>query len=309
MRLLSHVALFLALWGAFGSASLRQQVEPPLVISVRTDLVTLPVTVVDRHGKFITGLRQEHFTVYDNGEPRPIQFFTSEDLPATVGLVIDSSGSMRGRREEITAAATAFADMSHPLDEFFTVNFNEAVWLGLPLRVHFTEDMDELRQVLAAAPAQGMTALYDAVDRALDHLGLGTRDRKALIVVSDGGDNASSTTLDAVLEHARRTNAVIYAVTLAEPDDREARPRVLKKLARDTGGNAFVPARSADVMRSFTQIATELRSGYTIGFIPPETTDGGFRSVRVVADPGGHRQLTVRTRAGYYAEPSRRTDR
>jgi Ca-activated chloride channel family protein len=223
--------------------------------------------------------------------------------------VIDSSGSMRGRREAVTAAATAFADMSHPFDEFFTVNFNEAVWLGLPIRVHFTEDMDELRDVLAAAPAQGMTALYDAVDRALDHLGLGTRDRKALIVVSDGGDNASSTTLEAVLEHARRTSAVIYAVTLADPDDREARPRALKKLARDTGGNAFVPARSEDVMRSFRQIATELRSGYTIGFTPAEATGGGFRSIRVVADAGKGRQLVVRTRAGYYAEPSRRTDR
>jgi Ca-activated chloride channel family protein len=223
--------------------------------------------------------------------------------------VIDSSGSMRGRRHEVTAAAAAFADMSHPLDEFFTVNFNEAVWLGLPHRVDFTEDMDELREVLAAAPARGMTALYDAVDRALDHLRLGTRDRKALIVVSDGGDNASATTLDAVLDHARRTNAVIYAVPLADPDDPESKPRVLKKLARDTGGDAFRPTRSEDVMRSFARIATELRSGYMIGFNPPETTDGGLRSVRVVADPDGHRQLIVRTRAGYYAGPTRQTDR
>jgi VWFA-related protein len=306
---LPHVALLLALSGTFGSAAPWQQVEPPVILSVRTDLVTLPVTVVDRHGKSIDGLRQEDFTVYDNGEQRPIQFFSSEDLPITVGLVIDSSGSMRGRRHEVTAAAAAFADMSHPLDEFFTVNFNEAVWLGLPPRVDFTEDMDELREVLGAAPALGMTALYDAVDRALDHLGLGTRDRKALIVVSDGGDNASSTTLDAVLEHARRTNAVIYAVSLADPDNPEARPRVLKKLARETGGGAFMPARSEDVMRSFVRIATELRSGYMIGFVPPDTTNGGFRSVRVVADPGDDRRLTVRTRAGYYAGPSRRTER
>jgi Ca-activated chloride channel family protein len=308
MKPLPYLGLFLGLCSAFASAS-PQENEPPVILSVETGLVTLPVTVIDRRGGFVTGLRQEDFTVYDNGERQTIQFFTSEDVPATVGLVIDSSSSMRGRREDVTAAAAAFAAMSHPLDEFFTVNFNEVVWPGLPPSVAFTEDADRLRAALSGAPAQGMTALYDAVDRALDHLQLGTRDRKALIVVSDGGDNASSQTLDAVLEHARRTNAVIYAVTLAEPDDREARPRVLKKLARDTGGNAFVPARSADVMRSFTQIATELRSGYTIGFIPPETTDGGFRSVRVVADPGGHRQLTVRTRAGYYAEPSGRTDR
>jgi VWFA-related protein len=153
-----------------------------------------------------------------------------------------------------------------------------------------------------------MTALYDAVDRALTHLQLGTRDRRALIVVGDGGDNASSQTIDAVLEHARRADAVIYAVTLFDPDDHDARPGVLKKLARETGGHAFAPGGAGEMMSSFAQIAKEIRSGYTIGFLPPETPEG-FRSVRVVADTGADRRLIARTRVGYYARPSRRTVR
>jgi Ca-activated chloride channel homolog len=309
MRPPFYFALLLGLGTTFGSASPRQEVDSPLILSTKTDLVTLAVTVVDAHGEFVAGLRRENFTLYDNGERQRVEFFTSEDLPSTIGLVIDSSGSMRGRREEVTKAAAAFAAMSHPLDEFFTLNFNEAVWPGLPPGVAFTEDTDELRAALSAAPAQGMTALYDALDRALDHLQHGRRDRKALIVVSDGGDNASAQTLDGVLQRARRTNAAIYSVALFDPDDRDARPQVLKKLARDTGGHAFRPGRADDVMRSFARIGREIRSGYAIGFVPPETPDAGFRSIRVVATTDDHRQLTVRTRAGYYAAASERTVR
>jgi len=301
MRPLPYLGLLLGLWSVLGSAWSQQPVEPAPIISVKTDLVTLPVTVVDRRGRLVSGLRQEDFTVYDSGEQVTIQFFSSEDLPATIGLVIDSSGSMRGRRQDVTAAAAAFADISHPLDEFFTLNFNEAVWPGLPPQIVFTEDMDELYAALSGAPAQGMTALYDAVDRGLGHLQLGTRDRKALIVVSDGGDNASTHTLDDVLEHARRTSVVIYSVTLVDPDDHDAKPGLLKRLARDSGGHSFAPRRPDDVMSAFAQIAREIRSGYVMAFQPPDTPDSGFRPVQVVADAADDRQLIVRTRAGYYA--------
>jgi VWFA-related protein len=303
MRALPSLALCLGLSSALGSAFTQQRVEPP-ILSVRTDLVTLPVTVIDRRGAIVTGLRREHFAVYDNGELQTIQFFTSEGLPATIGLVIDSSGSMRGRRDEVTAAGAAFAAISHPLDEFFTINFNEAVWPGLPPGALFTEDRRQLGAALSAAPARGMTALHDAVDRALEYLQHGSRDRKALIVISDGGDNASSQTLDAVLKHARRTNTVIYSVTIFDPDNRDARPQVLKTLARETGGHAFTPRRAEDVTKSFAQIAREIRSGYTLGFVPADTSGAGFRSLRVVVDAGDNRQFIVRTRAGYYAGPS-----
>lgn len=301
MRLLSMLALPV-IWSATAVPLAQQRVELP-VLAVRTDLVTLSLTVVDRQGRYVTGLRPSDFTVYDGAERREIQFFTGEDLPATVGLIIDSSGSMRTHREHVTAAGAAFAAMRHQLDELFTVNFNEAVWFGLPPGVAFTGDADLIRAVLAAAPARGMTALYDAIDRGLGHLRLGTRDRKALIVVSDGGDNASVQTRDAVLEHARRTNAVIYTVALVDSADRDARPRVLKTLARETGGRSLAPDDADDVTASFSEIARELRSGYTIAFVPAEVFEGGFRPVRVVADAGDGRKLIVRTRAGYYASP------
>ena len=292
-----------AVWSALAVAAPQPPDLHP-TISVETDLVILPVTVVDTHGVFVPGLSREQFTIYDNGQPQPIQFFTSEDSPATVGLAIDSSTSMRAHRSEVTAAATAFAAFSHPLDELFTVNFNEHVWLGLPPVVAFARDVDQLHAALAAAPARGMTALYDALTMTLDHLQRGSHERKAIIVVSDGGDNASAHTLNQTLERARRANAVIYAVILSERDDPEARPQVLKRLARETGGEAFAPARPEDVMAAFTQIAKGIRSGYTIGFSPAASPDGGFRSIRVVAVSGNHRPLIARTRARYYAGPA-----
>ena len=299
MRPLVFIALFAA-WGTL-AVSTPQQVDRRPTISVETDLVMLPVTVVDQHGVFVPGLTREQFTVYDNGERQAIEFFTSEETPATVGLVIDSSGSMRRHRDQVTAAGTAFAGLSHPLDELFTVNFNDTVWLGLPASAAFAADIDQLHAALARAPAQGMTALYDAVLGALDHLRLGSQDRKVLIVVSDGGDNASVQTFDTVLAQAQLAGAVIYAVILADSDDHDAKPYVLKKFAHATGGEAFTPTRAEDVMTAFTQIAREIRSGYTIGFSPVDAPDDGFRSVRVVADAGNRRQLLVRTRAGYYA--------
>jgi Ca-activated chloride channel family protein len=303
MRTLLRAALLAGAWGVCVSTLPAQIIERPPVLSARTDLVILPVTVVDRKGAFVTGLRQDDFTVYDDGEPRAIQFFSSEDLPATIGVVIDRSSSMRGRREQIAAAITAFGTLAHPLDEYFIVNFNERVWLGLPPSDTFTTDRNLLHMAISSSPAEGMSALYDGVDRALDHLQLGTRDRKALIVLSDGGDNASAQSLEGVIERARRSDAAIYSVALFDRDDHDARPGALRKLARETGGDGFTPGRASDISTAFVRIGRELRSGYTIGFVPPDPAVEGFRSIRVVTNVGDQRQLTVRTRAGYYARP------
>ena len=303
MKPLSVSFLLIAMTSAVIAYQQRDETAPPR-LSIRSDLVTLQVAVVDTDGRFVSDLRREHFSIYDEGEARPIAFFTSDDLPATIGLVVDSSASMRGRRDDVTAATAAFAAMSDPFDEFFTVNFNETVRLGLPRNVTFTKDWNQLRAALAAAPAQGMTALHDGIDRALDHINLGTRDRRALIVVSDGGDNASAHTAEAVVQHARAARTVIYTVTLVDRDAHEANPKVLKTLARETGGRAFSPRSADEVIAAFEQIAREIRSGYTIGFDPAEAGHSGFHSVRVVVDAGNRRHLTARTRAGYYAGPS-----
>lgn len=300
---LRYLASILGVIAIAGASSTAQRGETP-VLSIRTELVSLSVTVVDQDGALVPGLREQDFTVYDNGQPQTIEFFSSEEVAATIGLLIDSSGSMRGRRENVTAAAAAFAAMCHPRDEFFTVNFNEAVWSGLPSDVPFTADAGQLRVALGTATATGLTALYDAVSRALIHLRRGTRDRKALIVISDGGDNASRVTLDDVVESARRGDAAVYSLTFFDPDNRDARRQVLKTLARDTGGQTFTVKNADDLMRSFAQIAREVRGGYTIGFVPSDTSADGFRSIRVVVDSSGDRRLTARTRAGYYAGPS-----
>ncbi len=256
---------------------------------------------------FVTDLTADRFVVHDNGEPQPIEFFSSEEMPATVGFVIDASSSMRARRADVTAAATAFAVAAHPLDEMFSVNFNEQAWTGLPRGVPFAESVAQLHQALARAPAVGMTALYDAVELALDHLQLGSRDRRALIVVSDGGDNASTRTLDAVLEHARHANVVIHAVLLADPNGHDAKPAVLRALTKATGGALLEPRRPVDVGTAFEQIGRDIRSGYMLGYSPSAGDNGGFHTIRVVATSRDGRPLTVRTRAGYYAGHSHGT--
>ena len=215
---------------------------------------------------------------------------------------------MRSRRENVTIAAAAFAAMSHPRDEFFTLNFNERVWPGLPPPLAFTGNTEQLRAAVSAAPARGMTAVYDAVAMGLRHLEGGTNDRKALVVVSDGGDNASTLTPDDVIEQARGASAVIFAVTIVDPDNHDAMPRRLKTLASNSGGRTFTPAQPAEVVAAFEQIARELRSAYTIGFSAPDAPAGGFRRVRVLARAVDGRELITRTRAGYYAGPSS-TDR
>jgi Ca-activated chloride channel family protein len=299
MRVPLLLGLCLAVSSIGGRAQSEQRVESP-VLTARTDLVTLTVTVVDERGVPVTGLRREQFIVYDNGQPQSIQFFTSEDVPASIGVVVDCSGSMHGQRDGVLAAVEAFTSIRQPLDEFFALNFNEVVWPGWLSRASFTHDANQLRTALLTCPSQGMTALYDALDRGLDEAQLASWDRKALVVISDGGDNASSHTLPGVREHARRTNVVIYGVTLFDPNDPDARPQVLKMLARDSGGRVLTPERPNELTRAFAAIASEIRTGYTMAFTPSDTTRDEFRPIRVVVKTDDHRRVVARTRAGYY---------
>jgi Ca-activated chloride channel family protein len=306
MRYVAATVLILGLTAAWVAGGGRQRpAEQAPIISVHTNLVLLRVTVVDRKGALVRGLLQRNFSVYDENAPRPIDFFTSEDTPATLGLVIDCSGSMKAVRSHVIAAATAFAAASHPLDELFTVNFNDVVWPGLPLSTVSAATIERLQQQIALAPARGTTALYDALTDALGRLNAGSHDRHALIVVSDGADNASHHTLDNVIALAKVSGASIYSVAIADEDGHDARLSVLKRLARLTGGGMFQPSRAGDMPAVFTHIADTIRSGYTIGFAPPEDVPAGFRPVRVAVDAGDRRKLVARTRAGYVAGPVR----
>jgi Ca-activated chloride channel family protein len=301
------VACVLALLACVHAARTLAQDPPPRpVFSSRSDLVVLHVTVLDGRSGFVSGLPREAFRVYEDGRPQEIEFFSNEDSPVTVGLVIDSSGSMQRKREAVIAAGLAFAQSSHPQDEMFTVHFNERVWTGLPGNQPFTSDLSELRAALERSAARGRTAFFDAVTFALRHLETGHRQKKVLVVISDGGDNASTTTFEELLDRAHRADAVIYAIGLSDWYDREADPDVLRDLAKATGGEAFFvrnTERAKDrATEILSRIARDIRSGYTIGYTPEREVEAdadGFRTVKVEVSAPDRRKLTVRARAGY----------
>jgi Ca-activated chloride channel family protein len=275
--------------------------EPrPRVFSSKSEAVMIHVTVRDRKSRLVGGLPREAFSVFENGKPQALTYFENEDRPVTVGLVVDSSGSMQRKREDVIAAGLAFAKSSHPQDEMFTVNFNEQVWTGLPPSVPFTTDFEQLRRALLRSGARGQTALFDAISLALQHLTKGQEGKKLLIVVSDGGDNASRTTFADVLDTALRMDAVIYTIGVYDEYAEDARPEVLKKLADSTGGASFFPKDPSETTQILERVATEIRSGYTLGY-EPAATGSGFRALRVEVHPPDGRKLNVRARSGYVA--------
>ena len=279
-----------------GAQAPQQDQSPRAVFSSTSDLVVLHVTVIDRRSGFVAGLPREAFRVYEEGEPQEITFFRNEDSPVTVGLVIDSSSSMHRKREAVIAAGLAFAQSSHPDDQLFTVHFNERVWHGLPADQAFTSDLAELRAALHRTTARGKTALFDALALGLEHVERGDAQKKVLIVLSDGGDNASTRRFADVLDTARRSDTVIYTIGMSDQYDDDADPGVLKALARATGAEAHFPDDAEDLTELLERIARDIRSGYTIGYVPAQQKDG-FQEVRV--DVKSDRDLTVRARSGY----------
>jgi len=284
------------------SASLR--------ISVDVALVVLHATVSDRQGGFVSDLGERDFEVYEDGVPQSIRLFRNEDIPVTVGLVVDHSTSMRPKLAEVTAAARAFVRSSNREDEMFVVNFNERVSLGLPGAIRFTDSTAELGDAIAATPTGGQTALYDAIAKGLEGLQTGSRDKKVLIVVSDGGDNVSAHSLAEVMKLAGLSSAVIYTVGIFQEEDPDRNPGVLKRLAQATGGEAFFPGQIGDVVAICERIARDIRHQYTIGYVPINLAhDGAYHAIRVLARAQGHHdKLSVRTRTGYIASGEPRRD-
>jgi Ca-activated chloride channel homolog len=266
--------------------------------SSHSDLVVVHVSVRDRHAGYVSDLPREAFVVTEDGRPQQIDFFDHEDSPVTIGLVIDSSGSMRRRRDAVITAGMAFAASSNPSDELFTINFNERVWPGLDEAQDFTSDGDVLRRALDRSTARGQTAFFDALAAAMRHLEKGHEARKVLVVVSDGGDNASRTTCNEILDRALRSDIVVYTVGIFDPDDDDKNPKLLKKLAEVTGGEAFFPKTNDDVKPVFERIARDIRSSYTLGYVPQEGRTTEHRLHVDVKDPE-RRNLSVRARSTY----------
>ncbi|MGA3168974.1 MAG: VWA domain-containing protein [Terriglobia bacterium] len=271
-------------------------------IRVNADSVVLHATVQNRNGILVSGLGKDNFQVYEDGVLQQIDYFSHEDIPVTVGLVVDNSGSMRPKRPEVIAAALAFARSSNPQDQMFVVNFNELVSLGLPADTPFTDQAAQLEVALSRIAADGETALYDAVAAALEHLKKGNQDKKVLIVISDGGDNASKHNLAQIMAMAGHPDAIIYTIGLFIAEDPDRNPGVLKRLAKDTGGEAFLPESVGEVLPICQRIARDIRNQYTIAYAPANRKqDGTYRVIQVKANAPGHGRLVVRTRAGYYA--------
>jgi Ca-activated chloride channel family protein len=277
-------------------------------IRTQVSLVVLHASVLNDRGVFVPGLMEDNFRVLEDKVEQKLSVFKQEDVPVSFGLVVDNSGSMRAKRPQVNAAALTFVKTSNAQDEGFVVNFNDDYYLDT--EHDFTSDLDEMSKALERIDARGSTALYDAVIGSLDHLKKGTRDKKVLLVVTDGEDNASTHSLENAIERAQRSDAVIYAVGVFSDDDIKHDHRAMKKartalseLANATGGLAFFPENVDDTESICTQIARDVRNQYTLGYYSTNTAhDGTFRTVAVqVTPPRGMGKLSVRTRTGYYA--------
>jgi Ca-activated chloride channel homolog len=267
-------------------------------ISVDVNIVVLRATAQGRKNILASGLDKDDFRVYENGVPQEIKYFSHEDVPVTVGLVIDNSGSMGPKRADVVTAALKFARSSNPKDQMFVVNFNEKVVFGLPDNTPFTDQVPQLEVALSRIAAKGETALYDAIGAALEHLKTGNRDKKVLIVISDGGDNASKHTLTQILAMAEQPGVIIYTIGIFDNRNSDQNPRVLKRLAKQTGGEAFLPESLKDIAPICERIARNIRNQYTIAYVPTNRKrDGKYRTIRVKA----RGSLLVRTRTGYFA--------
>lgn len=270
-------------------------------VSVDVNLVVLNASVRDKNGRPVDDLGEQNFEVYEDGIRQSIRLFRHEDLPVTVGLIVDHSGSMRPKMPDVIAAARAFVEASSSQDEMFVINFSDSVTPGLPDGIRFSYRPDQLARAVSTAPAAGMTALYDAVIEAQKRLQAGSRDKKVLIVISDGGDNASTHRLDDALQGAAGSNALIYTIGIFDQTDPDKNVPVLKRLAQISGGEAFFPGELNELIAICERIAHDIRHQYSLGYISNSPSKPGvYHSLRVVARGTDRRKLVVRARSGYF---------
>jgi Ca-activated chloride channel family protein len=300
----SFVAFFLLIpwlvWAQTPPAQPPSAEEPTFTIGTR--LVVLPVSVLNRDGKLVTDLQQKSFKVFENGVEQPIKIFRREDVPISLGIIIDNSGSMREKRQKVETASLDLVRASNPQDEVFIVNFNEDPYLDVPM----TSDIKKMEEGIARIDSRGGTAMRDAIDSSMTYLKKeGHRQKKVLLVITDGNDNASNVSLEKLVNRAQQDEVLVYSIGLLnEEEHREARlaKRALDAITRDSGGLAFYPKAPGEVDAIALQVAHEIRNQYTIAYSPTvQEMDGSFRQIKVTVNGPGH--TLVRTRTGYYATP------
>src|SRR5215475_3188260 len=267
------------------------------------DEVVLNATVLDDNNRIVNDLKQDNFHVFEDGTPQTIASFQHQDIPVSMGILVDNSGSMRDKRLAVNAAALDLVKASNPQDEAFIVNFSDEAFIDQD----FTSDIAKLRDGLAHLDSKGGTAMYDAVVASADQLAKGAkRPKQVLLIVTDGKDNASSLNLEQTIQRIQDLQGpVVYSIGLlfGEGGGREARraKRALQMLSTETGGIAYFPKSLSDVDQICAEVAHDIRNQYTIGYHSTKpASEGGYRIVKVVASAPGHSKLSVRTRSGYY---------
>jgi Ca-activated chloride channel family protein len=267
-----------------------------------TRLVVLHASVSDRHGNLVPTLDRSAFHVFENGVSQQMRVFRHEDVPVSLGIVIDGSGSMQQKLPRVGAAAVALVRASNQQDEVFIVNFNDQAFLDVP----FTNDVHKMEEGIARIDARGGTAMRDAIGMSLDYAkGNAKKEKRVLLVITDGNDNASRSSLDRITRQAAQTEVVVYAIGLFSQEKRseaaEAR-QALTRLTSETGGLVFYPKDVSEVQRLAVEIAQDIRSQYIIAYSPEvQSFDGTYRQIKLtVSGPGGP---IVRTRRGYFATP------
>ena len=270
------------------------------LIPVMVQEVVLHATVVDQRSRLVTNLNKNDFTVYEDGQPQQITRFTREDIPVSIGILVDNSGSMRDKRQAVNTAALALVKGSNPEDEVFIVNFSDEAIIDTDL----TSDIAKMQEGLQQVDSRGGTALYDAVVASADYLvKKGRREKKVLLVVTDGEDNASTDTLEQAVRRVQDDNGpVVYTIGILGGEREKRARRALDSLAQHTGGVSFFPKDLGEVDQIARAVARDIRNQYSIYYRPSRPQDqGGFRQVKVDAHAPGYGRLQVRTRSGYYA--------
>jgi len=273
-------------------------------IITRVNLVVLHTTVLDDRQRFADGLKAENFRVFEDKVEQKVSVFRREDLPVSMGLVIDNSGSMRDKRPRVNEAAITLVQASNPQDEAFVVNFNDDFYLDLDK--DFTSSVPELKEALERIDSRGSTALYDAIVGSLDHLKKASKDKHVLLVVTDGEDNSSHYSLEKTIRDIQKTDTVIYTIGLLSQESKKSAKkarRALEDISKASGGIAYFPENVEDVHNICQQVAHDIRNQYTLAYYPTNAKrDGTFRAVSVeVIPPRGRGKLLARTRNGYYA--------
>jgi Ca-activated chloride channel family protein len=285
------------------AVNLQAQKESDTTFHADARLVVLHASVVDKSGKLLTSLPRSAFKVYENNIEQPIKTFRREDVPVSLGLIVDNSGSMRNKRKRVEAAALSAVKASNPRDEVTVINFNDEPFQD----VEFTNDVKKMEEGLTKIDSRGGTAMRDAVSAAIDYVKQkGKHDKKVLFIITDGNDTASTQiTLEKLVQKAHEAEVLLYFIGLLnEEDKREAKKakRAMEALAQASGGASVFPEEVDEVDKIALSMANEIRNQYIITYSPTnQSLDGSFRTIKVLANGPG--RPSVRTRSGYYATP------